>query len=76
MENSSAVVILVPIVIALTSLVKLYLDSKFAPLVSLGLGIVISFIFPAATLGLTILSGIVIGLTASGLYSGTKALAS
>lgn len=69
---SPAIVVLVPIVIALTSLFKIYLGSRWAPLIALVLGIAGAFLFPTATLGVTIISGIVIGLTASGLYSGVK----
>lgn len=67
---------LVPVVMGLTSLVKTYLDSRWSPIVSLVLGIAGAFIFPSATIGLTVLQGILIGLTASGLYSGVKSVIS
>lgn len=66
---------LVPIVMALTSLLKMYVDAKWSPLFSLFFGIAGAFVFPAATAGVTILAGLIIGLTASGLYSGVKTVA-
>jgi len=76
LQLSPAIVVLVPIVIGLTALIKMYIGTRFAPLVSLMFGIFASFMFPASTFGLTVLSGIVIGLSASGLYSGVKSVAS
>ncbi len=62
--------ILSPIVIGLVGTVKaLGLDSKFAPLASIAFGIGLSLV-----LGAHPLVGIVAGLSASGLYSGTKSL--
>lgn len=63
---------LVPIVLGLVSVAKMYLDSKWAPLLSLVFGIAGAFLFPSLTLGETIVGGIVVGLSASGLYSGAK----
>lgn len=72
-EFSPIILALVPVVIGLTSLAKMYMPSKYAPIVSLALGVAGAFLFPASTIAVTILSGVVVGLTASGLYSGTKA---
>lgn len=68
---------LVPIVIALTQIVKMWvLDSRYAPLVSIAFGIAGAFIIPVptTTIGLTVLQGILIGLTASGLFTGVRAV--
>lgn len=65
---------LVPLCIALTELVKIYVDSRWAPIASLALGIAGSFLIPAPTLALTVLQGLVVGLSASGLYSGGKSV--
>lgn len=72
-EISPAIIGLVPIVIGLTAVAKLYIDSRWAPLIALALGVGGAFLVPAATVAITVLSGIVVGLTASGLYSGAKA---
>jgi len=64
---------LIPVVLGLVSLAKIYLDSKWAPLLSLALGIGAAFLVPSSTIALTVLQGILIGLSASGLYSGVKA---
>lgn len=67
---------LAPLVAALTELVKrLGLPSKYAPLVSIGLGIGLQFAVAAGVTTIdTALQGLVIGLAASGLYSGGKTL--
>lgn len=59
----------VPIVVALTQLVKTTLDisSRFAPIVSVALGLGVSFLVGDVT-PVTALVGIIFGLTASGLY--------
>ena len=76
LDISPAILGLVPIVMALTSLIKNYIGSRWAPLVALGLSLVGAFLFPAATLAVTVISGVVVGLTAAGLYSGVKATVS
>jgi hypothetical protein len=73
--NASALVV-VPIIIALVQAIKLtgFIDQKYSPLISLGIGIIISFLANHDTgdMSLTILSGVMYGLMASGLYSGVK----
>jgi hypothetical protein len=72
--NSPEVLALVPLTVALTEVVKgLGVTDRYAPVASMCLGIALGFfVFP--TIPSVILGGIVIGLTASGLYSGTRAL--
>lgn len=72
---SPAILALIPVVVGATALVKLYLPSKWAPLIALVFGIAGAFLFPAMAIGTTVLSGIVVGLSASGLYSGVTTLA-
>ena len=68
---------LVPMVVALVSLMKNYIDSYWAPLMSLvfGLG---GALIASGSLGLSwsevFISGLMVGLMASGAYSGVKAL--
>lgn len=68
--------ILIPIVTSLVQSVKaLGVNSFYAPLFSIGFGIAIEFlavgtIVQSPSVGITILLGIVVGLSASGLYSG------
>jgi uncharacterized membrane protein len=65
----------IAVVTGVTELVKqVGLDSKYAPVVSLLLGIGIAFLFYTNDIAQTILSGVIIGLSASGLYSGTKTI--
>lgn len=65
---------MIPIVMALVSVAKLYVDSRYAPLISLALGIAGALLIPSVSLfGSALLGGIVIGLSASGAYSGAKA---
>lgn len=65
---------LVPVVIGVVAAIRQtgFVADRFAPLASIAVGMVASLLFPASTIGLTVLAGIVIGLSASGLYSGTK----
>jgi hypothetical protein len=65
---------LIPIVMALVSLVKIYIDSKWSPLFALAFGISGAILIPDISLSETIIDGLVIGLTASGLYSGVRSV--
>ena len=66
----------IAIVVGLTEVVKrFWLDSRFAALVALVIGVGFAFLTQGlSTVQSTALDGIIYGLTASGLYSGTKAL--
>lgn len=69
--------LLTSIVIGLVSSAKTVgFPAKFAPILSLLLGVVASVAFMSAdlTIAESVFKGIVIGLTASGLYSGVKAM--
>jgi hypothetical protein len=65
----------VPLILALVQAVKITgFPNKYSPLVSLGIGVGLAFIVGESnTLSQTILSGVVYGLSASGLYSGVQA---
>ena len=69
-------VAVIPIIIAIIQALKLtgWVKDKFAPLISIGLGVIIGFIanHDSADLSNTILTGVTYGLSASGLYSGIK----
>jgi hypothetical protein len=69
-------IVIVPIVIALVQAIKLtgWIPDHFSPLLSIGIGIIIGFLgdHDNSDLTLTVLSGAVYGLMASGLYSGVK----
>lgn len=68
-------VAVVPIVIALVQCFKMIgLPNKFAPLVSIGVGVLVAFLLKhdMADLTHTILEGVLYGLSASGLYSGIQ----
>lgn len=74
MEMTWSFAVAVAIVVGLVEVAKtIGLTTKYAPLASLVIGIVASFLFPAETIALTILFGVITGLTACGLYSGAKA---
>jgi len=73
METSSSFLILVPIIVGLVSAIKIVgLDSRFAPILALALGVLGASVLVGFS-GSAVLGGIIAGLTASGLYSGTKA---
>lgn len=65
----------VPVIVALVSAAKVAgLKSRFAPLLSISLGIVLFYFFgDNAEAGERLFVGILAGLSASGLYSGAKA---
>jgi hypothetical protein len=67
----------VPIIVALTQIVKMmgFVKDKYAPFISILFGILIAFLFAHETgdISANILSGILFGLAASGLYSGVQA---
>lgn len=66
---------LVPVVLGLTQIVKSFVkDSRWYPVISIVLGVVLAFVAPAATIALTLLQGVLIGLAASGLFSGAKTI--
>lgn len=67
--------LLVAAIIGLTEASKRSgLSSKWAPLVSIALGIGFNFAFGEGEVSELLLEGIMLGLSAAGLYSGTKAV--
>lgn len=72
---SPLVVAVVPLIVALVHIAKtLGLPSKFAPVMSLAFGVGILALL-RQDLATTIISGLIAGLTASGLWSGVKSVA-
>lgn len=72
---SQEVLALVPLTVGLVEVIKLTgLSERFAPLCSLFIGIGLS-LFVMDTLSAVVLGGIAVGLMASGLYSGVRAMA-
>lgn len=71
---SASSLVVVPIIIAVVQAIKLtgWLADKYAPIASILVGVLIGFIanHNTADLSNTILSGVMYGLMASGLYSG------
>ena len=71
-------VAVVPIILAVIQALKMIgLPNKYSPIASIGLGVIIGFLFrhDSADLSSTILAGVTYGLSASGLYSGIKTTA-
>ncbi|WP_301110205.1 hypothetical protein [Sporosarcina sp.] len=69
-------IVLIPVIIGLTELLKVYgLPKKLLPIFSLvfGIGGGIFYLFPQDWKS-GILGGIIMGLSASGLYSGSKTI--
>ncbi len=68
--------VIIAIIIGLVSIAKkLGLESKFAPVLALVLGVGINLVvkYLGAETGELVVGGIIAGLTSMGLYSGTKA---
>jgi len=86
MENLAPILttflVLTPVVTGIVSLYKSVAPeyTKYSPLAAVGAGLALAWIastiIPGLTLGVIILGGLVLGLSASGLYSGTKAVTS
>lgn len=74
----TAVALLTPVTIGFTEAAKRVLaglPERFAPLISLAAGVAAAFLLPPdATVQNEIAAGVLTGLSASGLYSGTKAM--
>jgi len=75
LSSLTGAVAVVPIIIALVQVIKMTmpkLDSRFAPILSIAMGILVAFLLKHDTQNLTnvILEGVLYGLSASGLYSG------
>jgi hypothetical protein len=75
---TTAGLVLVPIILAVVSLVKMYLDSRWSPLVAVVVGLVGSYVcvkagwMPDMNIWATGLTGLLAALTSAGLYSGVK----
>jgi hypothetical protein len=63
---------IIPLVVALVQAVKMMgVATKFSPIISIGAGILLGFLVNSEfTTAQSILSGVIYGLSASGLYSG------
>lgn len=74
MMNEISLPVLIAIIVGLIEVAKkLGLNSKFAPLLSVILGVGLSLMAGiTSTVPNMILTGVIIGLSAIGLYSGTK----
>ncbi|MCW2279119.1 hypothetical protein [Heliophilum fasciatum] len=65
----------VALLIAVGQVAKLYIDTKYIPLVTLALGILAGVTYvPAETIQAGILNGVAFGLAANGLFDVTKIL--
>lgn len=72
-EISPVLLGLIPVVMGVVQVIKnLGMDSKFAPILSILLGLGFSFLVGGAVLTVVV-GGLVLGLTACGLYAGGKA---
>lgn len=75
-ELSARGLALVPVAMALVEVGKKYIDTRWAPIMGLVIGVFLSFTVGGATfLGSAVLGGIVIGLLAGGVWSNVKTTA-
>lgn len=76
LEITPLVLAVVPVVIALVQVVKKFgINSKYAPVAAIAFGIGLTYlVLPDAILKDVLLQGLILGLSASGLYSGGKKL--
>lgn len=73
LNNEYLTLVLVPILIGILEVIKKaeLFNSKFIPIVSLILGVILGIIFTGFNLKDGIIAGLFIGLSSVGLYSGT-----
>lgn len=71
------VTLAIPLIVALVSAVKTAgMKSRYAPILSIGLGLVLFYLFgDNEGIVYRLFEGLLAGLSASGLYSGVKAVA-
>jgi hypothetical protein len=79
LSSLTGAVAVVPIIIALVAVIRMTmpkLDNRFAPILSIAMGILVAFLLKHDTQNLTnvILEGVLYGLSASGLYSGISVM--
>ena len=79
LTSLTGAVAVVPIIIAVVQAIKMIsprIDNRFAPILSIAVGIVVAFLLKHNTADLTsvILEGVLYGLSASGLYSGLQTM--
>ena len=77
LNSLTGAVAVIPIIVSLVQVIKMTmpkLDNRFAPILSIAMGIIVAFLLKHNTADLTsvILEGVLYGLSASGLYSGVK----
>ena len=73
MEITTQFLTLVPVVLGVVQVFKvLGLSTRFLPLLSVILGTLATILLGRSITGLVVIQGIVIGLSACGLWSGTK----
>lgn len=77
MEISPVFLVLVPVVMALVQGCKNFIDSKWSPVVAIVFGILGAALIGIGSVSfpMIILQGILVGMTAAGIYSGAKSVA-
>ena len=77
LNNEYLTLVLVPILIGVLQVIKKadLFNSKFIPIVSLVLGVLLGIVFTGFNIKDGIIAGLFIGLSAVGLYSGTNSVA-
>jgi len=74
-ELTVGAVAVVPVIVAVVQALKmLNIPNKYSPILSIGVGVIVGFLFrhESQDITQTILAGVLYGLSASGLYSGVK----
>lgn len=71
-------IVIVPIIVGLVQAIKMTaIPERYSPVISILVGVLIAFVTGQGDpWGHSVLAGLIYGLSASGLYSGTKALLS
>lgn len=71
-KMSPLMVALIPLTMAIVGVLRIYIDTYYAPALSLCVGLVLAVIATDTSFSQTVIAGLVVGTSAAGTYSGVK----
>jgi large-conductance mechanosensitive channel len=66
------IAVIIAVIVALTQLVKEFVPNRFIPLLTVILGVVSAYVYVDGDIKVKIMYGLMIGLSAAGLFDQTK----
>lgn len=71
-KMSPLMVALIPLTMAIVGVLRIYIDSYYAPAMSLAVGLVLAVIATDTSFSQTVIAGLVVGTSAAGTFAGFK----